>query len=311
MTDSWLSVRCIVREADAQRTEAILENSGSLAITVEGGQSDTLIVDTLDGENRLWPVCEITGLFDLGANVTDVEHRLCAAEINFSNFQVSTLQEKPWHESWRAQFNAQQYGGRLWVGPTWEEPPADQHRVVRIDPGMAFGTGNHETTALCLQWLANTRSVSGSNVLDYGCGSGILAMAAARLDASSVTAVDIDPQAIDVATANAALNNISNVEFGLPTSVGDQRFDIIIANILLEPLSELAQTFCELLRPGGQIVLSGILSNQVEQLLASYTSAFTIDTVRESGEWALVAGREVLRRKGNSGGRCADSMPKM
>jgi ribosomal protein L11 methyltransferase len=299
MADSWLTVRCRVAETDVEKVEGVLELAGAAAITCQGSEADAAVFDTLDGEYPLWPVCEITGLFDLDTELGGLQDDLSACGIPPHHLQIETLHEENWHESWRDQFSAQQFGGRIWVCPTWTEPPVGEDFIVRIDPGMAFGTGNHETTALCLEWLATNDHVCGARVLDYGCGSGILALAAARLGASEVAAVDIDPQAINVACANAELNQIRDITFTQPGSVHDRCFDIIVANILLEPLTQLAETFTALIAPGGQIVLSGILREQVEPLLACYTAGFKIDTVQHLGDWALVAGRRSSRTNAN------------
>lgn len=291
MEDSWLNVCCRVREADVEQLEEIFERAGALAITSQGAEADSLVVDTLDGEHRLWSVCEVTGLFRLGSELDGLEREFALSGIHPLELHTETLHQENWHESWRDQFHAQQFGKRIWVCPTWEEPPLSADLVVRIDPGMAFGTGNHETTGLCMEWLATSDDVRGAKLLDYGCGSGILALAAARLGALEVAAVDIDEQAIEVARANAQLNQITAIRFGEPTSLGDTCFNVLVANILLEPLVDLVDKFHALVAPDGQIVLSGILREQVEPLLATYAPAFRIDTVRHLGEWALVAGR--------------------
>ena len=186
-------------------------------------------------------------------------------------------------------------------GPTWAatgaaltyaspKPPASAKFVVRIDPGMAFGTGRHATTAMCLEWLSASDALAGAKVLDYGCGSGILAIAAAKLGAAAVVAVDIDPSALCVCRDNVELNSLEQIVVADPAILGEQRFDLIVANILLNPLNALAGQFAALLAPGGRIVLSGILRAQAGRLLAAYSSKFKIRTRRQLEEWALLAG---------------------
>ncbi len=270
--------------------EGCLEEAGAQAITCRAAEGDPMIVDTLDGTRGLWPVCDVSGLFDPDLDLADLEGRFSANAVIPLRAWTTTLRERNWHESWRGQFNPQLFADRLWVCPTWRKVPHDADLVIRIDPGMAFGTGNHATTALCLEWLAGSNFVAGAKVLDYGCGSGILAIAAAKLGAAEVTAVDIDPAALRVCRDNVKLNGLSEILITEPATLGRRRFNVIVANILLEPLTELTARFGELIEPGGHIVLSGILREQAARLLAAYASAFKMQTQREQGEWALLAG---------------------
>ena len=270
--------------------ETCLEEAGAQSITCMAAASDLLIVDTLDGTRGLWPVCDVSGLFDPAPDLADLEARFSACAVIPLRAWSTTLRERNWHESWRDQFHPQLFAERLWVCPTWHKAPDGADLVVRIDPGMAFGTGSHATTALCLEWLAGSDLVAGTKVLDYGCGSGILAIAAAKLGAAEVTAVDIDPAALRVCRDNAKLNGLTEIVIMEPESLGQQRFDVVVANILLEPLTELVARFNGLLNPGGNIVLSGILREQAARLLAAYACAFKMQTQREQGEWTLIAG---------------------
>jgi len=289
-TASWLTYHCRVREADVAAVETCLEEAGAQAITCRAADGEALIVDTLDGTQELWPVCDVSGLFDPDPDLAGLEARFSASAVIPLRAWTTTLRERNWHESWRDQFHPQSFADRLWVCPTWLTVPHDADLVIRIDPGMAFGTGNHATTALCLEWLAGSKSVAGAKVLDYGCGSGILAIAAAKLGAAEVTAVDIDPAALSVCRDNAKSNGLTEIVITEPETLGQRRFDLIVANILLEPLTELVARFGELITPGGHIVLSGILAEQAARLLAAYASAFKMQTQREQGEWALLAG---------------------
>jgi ribosomal protein L11 methyltransferase len=290
MSDAWLTYHCRVREADVAMVEACLEEAGAAAVTCTAAIDNHLIVDELDGNQPLWAVCEVTGLFDLDADLTALEGHITTRSVASLEVRITTLQEENWHESWRDQFSERCYAGRLWICPTWCEPSAAAEVVVRIDPGMAFGTGNHATTAMCLDWLAHSDSIAGSKVLDYGCGSGILAFAAAKLGAKVVTAVDIDPTALAVCADNAALNGLNSIVLAKPDDLEGVEYDFIVANILLEPLIELIARFADLLAPGGRIVLSGILHEQVDELMVTYGRAFKMETRRQVDEWALVAG---------------------
>ena len=290
MSACWLSYLCRVREADVPIVERYLEELGAAALTCEAAEEGRLVVDELDGHQPLWPICQVSGLFDVETDLSGLGELLKIQGVTLLDECTTRIYDQNWHESWRDQFGPQCYGNKLWVIPTWCEPPPDQHRVIRLDPGMAFGTGNHATTALCLEWLAKNQVVANAKILDYGCGSGILAIAAAKMGAKSVTAVDIDDDAIGVAKDNAILNGLGEISVLRPEALDDSSFDIIIANILLEPLCKLSERFSELLSPGGHIVLSGILEDQVDQLLASYGTAYRMDERGQLDEWALVAG---------------------
>ena len=290
MTDSWLTYHCRVREADVAKVEDCFEQAGALAISCTEGERDRLVFDLLDDTRPLWSVCEVAGLFDADANLDSLEKLFSNNAVIPLHARVTTLQDRNWHESYREQFQAQKFGNNLWVCPTWVAAPVGAEHVIRIDPGMAFGTGNHATTALCLDWLAGSDAVAGAKVLDYGCGSGILAIAAAKLGAAQVTAVDIDSAVLEVSQDNASLNGLANLIITDPATIGGRRYDVVVANILLEPLVALAPNFAQHLAPGGQIVLSGILRGQITGLLAAYAGEFKMPTQRQLGEWALVAG---------------------
>jgi ribosomal protein L11 methyltransferase len=290
MTDSWLTYHCRVREADVAKVEDCFEQASALAISCTEGERDRLVFDLLDDTRPLWSVCEVAGLFDADANLDSLEKLFSNNAVIPLHARVTTLQDRNWHESYREQFQAQKFGNNLWVCPTWVAAPVGAEHVIRIDPGMAFGTGNHATTALCLDWLAGSDAVAGAKVLDYGCGSGILAIAAAKLGAAQVTAVDIDSAVLEVSQDNASLNGLANLIITDPATIGGRRYDVVVANILLEPLVALAPNFAQHLAPGGQIVLSGILRGQITGLLAAYAGEFKMPTQRQLGEWALVAG---------------------
>lgn len=290
MTDSWLTYHCRVRETDVAKVEDCFEQAGALAISFTAGEADRLVFDLLDDTRPLWSVCEVTGLFNADANLDSIEKLFSNSAVIPLHGRVTTLQDRNWQDSYRQQFQPQKFGNNLYVCPTLEAVPDGVEHVIRLDPGMAFGTGNHATTALCLEWLAGSDAVAGATVLDYGCGSGILSIAAAKLGAAQVTAIDIDSVALEVSQDNASLNGLANLITTDPATICGRRYDVIVANILLEPLVALAPNFAQHLVPGGQIVLSGILRGQITDLLAAYTGAFKIQTQRQLEEWALVAG---------------------
>jgi ribosomal protein L11 methyltransferase len=188
-------------------------------------------------------------------------------------------------------FQAMQFGEKLWICPSWQEPPDPAAVNIMLDPGLAFGSGTHATTTLCLRWLANT-PMAGKEVVDYGCGSGVLGIAAALLGAGRVHAVDNDSQAIAATVDNSHRNNIASGQLTayLPDALPAVKADILLANILAEPLHELADHLAELVKPGGKLVLSGILLDQAEALVASYSRWFDMDRQVTEGDWVRLTG---------------------
>jgi ribosomal protein L11 methyltransferase len=200
---------------------------------------------------------------------------------------VTVLEDAQWEQAWRQSAVARAFGDGLWVLPFDAPRPAAARAVVRLDPGLAFGTGSHPTTALCLAWLAD-QALAGRSVIDYGCGSGILALAAAALGAAEVHAVDHDPQALAATRDNAARNGLAH---RVAITEDPPMADVLVANILANALDALAPRFAALVRPGGRIALSGILPGQADALAARYGAAFDVEPARESGGWVLLSGR--------------------
>ena len=216
-----------------------------------------------------------------------VERAAIAAGIGHPRFVLTSVEDEDWVRRSQAQFEPFSVG-RLWVGPSWTEPPRSAHATVRIDPGLAFGTGSHPTTRLVLRFLeASVRG--GERVLDYGCGSGILAIAAARLGAGRVDAVDVDPQAVSTCRANAAVNQVA-MRTGLPEEFGSERYDIVVANILSQPLIVLAPVLAARAAAGGWLALSGILNSQASEVAGAYADALRLDTLASEDGWALIGG---------------------
>ncbi|HHJ80299.1 MAG TPA: 50S ribosomal protein L11 methyltransferase, partial [Candidatus Tenderia electrophaga] len=205
--------------------------------------------------------------------------------------QVNPLEDKDWVRAWMDTFKPIRFGQNLWICPSWHTPDQADATNVMLDPGLAFGTGTHPTTALCMEWLDANPPVD-LEVVDFGCGSGILAIAAALLGASHVEAVDHDPQAVLATNDNAEKNNVSDkINALLPRQFADQPADLILANILANPLLELAPRFAELLKPGGQIVLSGILAEQAEQIRQRYAEWFELQPPTQQDDWVRIDGR--------------------
>src|SRR5215470_3347902 len=274
--------RALRFDAEAETAElwsdALIE-AGALSVDVSDAQAgtgrETALYDEPGAQPRSWRSNRLTALFPNGF---DVERALgdCAAALrmNLPPHAVDTVPDADWVRATQAQFQPMLVGEHLWIVPSWCEPVDSKAINVRIDPGLAFGTGSHTTTRLCLRWLAQN-TVRGASVLDYGCGSGVLAIAAAKLGAAAVFGVDIDQQAIAVSRTNADANGARAV-FGLPEELPPRCFDIVIANILADPLELLAPLLASRTCSRDSIVLSGLLDSQAETLVALYSRWFNI-----------------------------------
>lgn len=241
-------------------------------------------------DGRLWALCRLTALFTADADLEACVRRAAASlGLEAPAFTLETLSEQDWVRRTQAQFGPLRIADKLWVIPSWCEP-IDPHAInLELDPGLAFGTGSHPTTRLCLRWLA-ANLAPGHSVLDYGCGSGILAIAAAKLGAAAVVGTDIDPQAIEASRANAARNSVS-ARFVLPDALAPDQFDIVVANILANPLRLLAPVLAARVREGGAIVLSGILEDQVAPVRGAYRRWFKLGAWGSDDGWVALTGR--------------------
>lgn len=293
MSDAWIKLALPATDVAVPALEAAFESAGALAVSVEAlDDSSPRFAEPQYADPSLWPNCLVEGLFPADVDVDAVLAQLAAAGIDGSAARREFFADEDWQARWRQQFSPLRFGGELWVVPTWHEIPAGARHHIRLDPGMAFGTGTHPTTGLCLDWLGEGLDLHGRSVLDYGCGSGILAIAAVRHGAGRVVGVDIDRQALVVARENAALNGCPDLPFLLPQELGEERFDVLVANILLNPLIALAAEFDARLAPGGRIGLSGLLAEQIEAAMTAYKARFTMDPPVVRGEWAFLSGRK-------------------
>jgi len=292
---SWLQISLTVDRDRAPLLEAALENAGALALTLDDAGEDPLL-EPLPGAMPLWSGVRLTALFpDDDASrslVEDLARRLGAHSP--APPLIEHLEDRPWERVWLDDFKPARFGRRLWICPNDQGAPDPDGVVVRLDPGLAFGTGHHPTTALCLEWLDGAH-LGGQTLLDYGCGSGILAIAALKLGAGHAIALDHDPQAIEATQANADRNQVADHL----TTTDPQRLDglrsrlpvdLVVANILAGPLVELAPTLLRHLRPGGTLVLAGVLLDQVEAVSDAYRREVDIGPVRVREDWALIAG---------------------
>ena len=283
--------------------ETILARHGALAISLTDA-GDKPVLEPAPGETPLWHDTRITALFAPDADLGGLQEDLLQSlELDaLPAHAVSDLETRAWEREWLRDFGPMRFGERLWICPGDNEVD-DQHAVVvRLDPGLAFGTGTHATTALCLEWLdhlsLDNSSLCGKTVLDYGCGSGVLAIAAVLLGCKSATAMDIDPQAVTATRSNAANNNVAEriTVVGSDDAVAGQ-FDVVVANILAGPIIELAELISARARPGCLLALSGILSEQVDDVITAYNPGFEFDVpaLREQGgqTWARLTGRRI------------------
>ncbi|MGH8287662.1 MAG: 50S ribosomal protein L11 methyltransferase [Steroidobacteraceae bacterium] len=278
----------------AADAEAACVACGASAVTfVDADECDTSpVLEPAPGEFRLWPAARIKALFAAGVDcdITVLALRR-ALGIEAVRLQVREVADRAWEREWLRDFHAMRFGKRLWVCPRHEQVEEPAAAVVRMDPGLAFGTGTHPSTALCLAWL-DAHPPEGSAVVDFGCGSGVLALAALRLGARSASCFDIDPQAMIATRDNAAANGLS-AQVRLCDSIGaiPRGADLLLANILAGPLTELAPRFTDILKPAGALVLSGLMETAVSEVTRAYEAWFDMCTygVRES--WVCLWGR--------------------
>lgn len=286
----WLQLHLPSTADLADEVEDILLELGAVAVTLSDG-ADQPLLEPPPGAMPLWNETVVTALFEQTTNqdllLIALTDRLGRAPVSH---RFETVDDQRWERAWMDDFHPMPFGERLWIVPSWAEPPAPDAVNLRLDPGLAFGTGTHETTALCLNWLDGA-DVAGKTVLDFGCGSGVLAIAALLLGAERAIATDIDPQALLATQANAELNGVADrLHCCLPEQLPPGDYDLVLANILAGPLVELAPLLLLHCRPGGAIVLSGILQDQVDSVVEAYRHSVALNPVTLRGEWARVDG---------------------
>ena len=285
---SWIQVYSEVPKRYAESLSDTLEALGSLAVTLTDA-ADTPIFEPPIGSTPIWPDTRVTGLFEASRDTHALLNLLSARWPQVSEFpvRIEALEDKDWVREWMDQFVPVRFGDRLWVVPSWLTPPEPNSTYLLLDPGLAFGTGEHPTTALCLTWLSH-HDLIGKTVIDFGCGSGILACAAAKLGAERVIGTDIDPQALHASAQNAMQNQVA-LEVYLPDQMPNVQADIVVANILFNPLKMLAPNLLERLAPNGILVMSGILVEQISPLIEHYQALGTeLVSYNQQGDWAQV-----------------------
>lgn len=301
----FLQLTLDVGAADPAPFEGALLDAGALSITLEDA-ADNPVLEPAPGTTPLWPSVRVKALFDATADPAMIEATL-RSELSqpVPDLSFQDVADRVWEREWLKDFRPMRFGSRLWICPDGQRPAADLLRPVTssqqpatpcfidLDPGLAFGTGTHPTTALCLEWLDGA-DLRGRSVLDYGCGSGVLAIAALKLGAASAAAVDIDPQAVTATIDNAQRNGVADrLAVSTVKEMDATPADIVLANILAEPLQSLAPILTALVKPGGNIVLSGLLTHQASQVAAHYAPWFDIAPLAVREDWARIDG---LRR---------------
>jgi len=291
----WQSVRLLVDSKQAEPLSDALIDAGALSVSLEDADAGTVDETPLFGEPdhptaELWPHSVAVALFEADADVGAVlaEAARIAGVPAPADYTIETVAEQDWVRLTQSQFDPIPISPRLWIVPTWHDAPDGNAINLKLDPGLAFGTGSHPTTRLCLAWLDDNLK-GGETLLDYGCGSGVLAIAAARLGAGRIDGVDIDPQAVQASRDNAALNEIT-ARFCLPGELAPGNYDVVVANILTNPLKGLAPLLAGRVRPGGRLVLSGILAEQAEDVMTVYRAWFDFDPPEVDEGWVRLAG---------------------
>ena len=291
----WLSVTLDTDAAHAESLSDALLEQGALSVQVEDAEAGTEFETPQFGEpgslnTPLWDQSRVVALFEPGV---DVVGRVAAACVacgidDLPDFDINEIAEQNWVQLTQSQFDPIRINERLWIVPSWHTPPDPAAINLELDPGLAFGTGSHPTTQLCLDWLCE-HSISGLSVLDYGCGSGILGIAAAKLGAGEVVGVDIDPKALEAAADNATRNQ-ANMRLQHSSAPLPGRFELVLANILTNPLCVLAPALCSHIAPGGRIALSGVLESQAQQVIDAYAPWVTLKVGACHEGWVRLEG---------------------
>lgn len=295
MTTSWLQLQLRSKRDDVSRLEDALLECGALAVTQEDS-GDEPILEPGVGETPLWPEVITTALFEGDTETVSLEQALGDSYGVLPALTWETVKDREWEREWMAQFEPIRCGQRLWICPSWHLPPDPDAVNLLLDPGLAFGTGTHPTTALCLEWLDGL-DLTDKRVIDYGCGSGILGIAALLLGARDVVAVDNDPQALLATRENAERNGLDPARLTIVTpeqvtsQVSEQDADLLVANILAEPLIHLAPRLSSLVKPGGQLCLSGLLRHQGEIVADAYRAQFDFAPSASRDEWLRLTAR--------------------
>lgn len=290
---AWQELRLRTDSKQAEAYSDALFDLGALSVSIEDAAADTADEKPIFGEpgepvDQLWDNSIVLALFDVEIDVAAIVTSAAATlKLAAPSYDIVNVADQDWVRLTQSQFDPIPISPRLWITPTWHECPDPAAVSIQLDPGLAFGTGSHPTTRLCLQWL-DTNIAGGENVLDYGCGSGILAIAALKLGAGETDGVDIDAQAMIASHQNAEQNGVVG-QFYLPDAAPSKTYDLVVANILTNPLKALAPLLAARCRSGGRLVLSGILAEQAHEIVAIYNEWFDFTTPAEFEGWVCLS----------------------
>ena len=288
----WQQLKIQLHSEDTSYFEQILFDSDAISISYLDAE-DQPVFQEEPGSTPLWDNTFLLCLFNTKTDLGSLLNKLrCNTKVlNNKSLNIELIEDQDWERSWMKDFEPIQFGEKLWICPSWLSPPEPNAVNIKLDPGLAFGTGNHATTSLCLRWL-DQADVRGSEVIDYGCGSGVLSIASALLGAVKVHSVDNDPQAISATIDNSRRNKVPGdvLTTYLPEAVPPVHADILIANILERPLIDLSEKFAELVKKGGYITLSGLLEEQIPSLLSCYDRWFDMEAPQVEQGWGLLCG---------------------
>lgn len=293
----WLQLVIDIPQPHVEALSAVLDSLGAVAVTATAAD-DEMVLEPPPDATPLWSRTRVIGLFAITADAPALSAALRARfGSQITDIDAQVLADQPWERAWMEGFEPLRCGTRLWICPSWRAPPDPHGVVVTLDPGLAFGTGTHPTTALCLEWLDAYRGEA-HEVIDYGCGSGILAVAACKLGARRAWAVDHDPQALRATRDNAARNSVAaQIEACYPADLPEHaRGEVVLANILAGPLIELAPQLTARARPGGYVVLAGLLETQAAEVAAAYQAWLVLDPPATRESWVRLSG---VRRGGS------------
>ncbi len=288
----WLQVRLAISPEQAETYEDALLEVGAVSVTFMDAEDQPIFEPELN-TTPLWSHTHLLALFEADTDAGAVfAHLQLLTDAPLPEHHAEVIEDQDWERSWMDNFQPMRFGRRLWIVPSWHEAPEPEAVNLLLDPGLAFGTGTHPTTALCLEWL-DGQQLQDTQVLDFGCGSGILAIAALLLGARQAVGTDIDVQALEASRDNARRNGIADDRFPvyLPADLPVQQADVLVANILAGPLVSLAPQLSGLVRPGGLLALSGILAEQGEEVAAAYARDFELDPIANRDGWVRISGR--------------------
>lgn len=288
----WLQVRLAINPEQAETYEDALLEVGAVSVTFMDAEDQPIFEPELN-TTPLWTHTHLLALFEADTDAQAVfAHLQLLTDATLPEHHAEVIEDQDWERSWMDNFQPMRFGQRLWIVPSWHAAPEPEAVNLLLDPGLAFGTGTHPTTALCLEWL-DGQALQDCDVLDFGCGSGILAIAALLLGARQAVGTDIDVQALEASRDNAGRNGIDEARFPLylPEDLPAAPADVLVANILAGPLVSLAPQLSTLVKPGGRLALSGILAEQGEEVAAAYAKDFELDPIANRDGWVRISGR--------------------